>query len=69
MKDLTLVVLQDLLERELVSLVTASQRAALVIQESDLVREGSSMTPTRVETWGQTHQITEAKTSKPWGTS
>ena len=58
-----LVVIPPWAKLESVSLVTTKRTAALVIPESDLVREDDMMTQTRVETRVNLH------TSKPWVTS
>ena len=57
------------LKQESVSLPIRKMIATAVIPESGLVLEGILMTPTRVETRQDTHQIMETKTSQPLDTS
>ena len=56
-------------KQESASLVTSKMIATAVIPESGLVLEGILMTPTRVETRQDTHQIMETKISQPLDTS
>jgi len=57
-----------MLKQESASLVTTKIIATTVTPESGLVQEGILMTPTRVETTQDGHQIMEKNTSKPWVT-
>ena len=54
-----------ILKQESASLVTTKMIASAAIPESGLVQEHIMMTPTRVETRLNTHQIMESNTSKP----
>ena len=62
------VLLVPIRRQESVSLVTTETTASAVIPESGLVQEDILITPTRVETRQDMHQIMETKKLKPWVT-
>ena len=69
-KGLTLyVALMQLPKKESASFATMKMPALLVILESGLVLEDTTMTPTRVGTRLQGEQTMETNTSRPWDTS